>query len=78
MVDPGPTHVGFGVGEAEVFLLGYMVQDPQGFGHDLGTDVVSGENGELQSRHGKTRSVAGATGARQVAFVTYGNPGRIF
>jgi len=52
-VDAGATDVGDRVLEGEVLLSGHMIEYAQRLGHDLGSDVVTGKDGELQFLHGK-------------------------
>ncbi|MEY4939423.1 MAG: hypothetical protein RIQ93_1158, partial [Verrucomicrobiota bacterium] len=42
----------------QAILLRDVFQNTQSLGHNLGSNVVSSENGELKCRHGKGWSVA--------------------
>ena len=50
-VDGGAANVGRGGLKREVFLAGDDREDAQRLGHDFGSDVVSGEDGELEGGH---------------------------
>ena len=51
LVDGGAADFGVDVVETEVFTLGNDLEDTEGLRHDLGSDVVSGEDGELERGH---------------------------
>ena len=51
IVDAGAADIGLGVGKGQPLLRGHVVEDAERLGHDLGSNVVSSKNGELQSRH---------------------------
>ena len=53
VVDAGAADVGGRVGEGEVLLLRDVGKHAQGLGHDLGSDVVTWQDGKLESRHRK-------------------------
>ena len=51
VVDARAADVGGGVGEGETLLFGDVFEHAQGLGHDLGSDVVTWQDGKLESRH---------------------------